>query len=81
MAVKGAVAHRAIFRKRSQKHETLQLEFTFLGACEESKGINSRQSANLSSKIRVKLFGYLKSGTTDGEYDFGQMCNDFRPPA
>ena len=78
-AVEGVIAYWAIAngRKRSQKHEVVQLEYIFVGAC----GIDSKQSADLSSKISVKLFGHWKSGTTDGGYDFGQMCNDFRPPA
>ena len=51
-AVEGANAHRVITHK-SMKRLHLQLEF-FLGVFEESKGIDSRQSADLSSKISVK---------------------------
>ena len=50
-AVEGANAHRVITHKSVTLH--LQLEF-FFGVFEESKGIDSRQSADLSSKISVK---------------------------
>ena len=48
----------------------------FLGVFEESKGSDSRQPADLSSKISVKFFRHWKSGTTDGpcKYNFaGQI--------
>ena len=66
---------------RSQKHETLhlQLEF-FLGVFEESKGIDSRQSADLSSKTSVKCLDTESLGqpTALVSTTFDRsMCNEF----
>ena len=76
-AVEGANAHRAIAYK-SMKRKVTQLEF-FLGVFEESKGIDSRQSADLSSKISgcldtesLEQPTALVSTTLDRS-----MCNEF----
>ena len=77
-AVEGANAHRAIAHK-SMKRYTYNSNF-FLGVFEESKGIDSRQSADLSSKISVKCLDTesleqptaLVSTTLDRS-----MCNEF----
>ena len=78
------MAHRAIVPATAHKSMKRNSYFLLkLAKKLKSKGIDSRQSANLSSKITQCQVAWTleKSGTTDGEYDFGQMCNAFRPPA
>ena len=68
-----AIAHKSM--KRYTYSSIFFLEFS-----KKVKALIQRQSADLSSKISVELFGHWKSGTTDGPWSTTldrSMCNEF----